>query len=46
MMMPEMLVQGRAGSLRRRLAALVATLMLVSLGVGLSAPAPRRPRTR
>ena len=39
MIMPEMLVQGRAGSLRRRLSALVATLMFVSLGVGLSAPA-------
>ena len=39
MMMPQMLVQVRAGSLRRRLSALVATVMFVSLGVGLSAPA-------
>ena len=38
-MMPEKLFQVRAGSLRRRLSALVATVMFVSLGVGLSAPA-------
>ena len=37
--MPEKLVQVRTGSLRRRLSALVATVMFVSLGVGLSARA-------
>ena len=36
-MMPEMLGAVRDGSLRRQLAALVAAVMLVSLGIGFSA---------